>query len=81
VGGGIGGLVTAAKLAQLGANVTICEQNPTAGGRCQTISVEGCRFDAGPSLLLLPQVCKKQEELFEGYDHLFLELHVSNYNA
>lgn len=32
------------------------EQNPVLGGRCHTVSFEGCRFDTGPSLLLLPQV-------------------------
>jgi phytoene dehydrogenase-like protein len=56
VGGGIGGLVSAAKLAQSGYEVTIVEQNPVLGGRCHTVSFEGCRFDTGPSLLLLPQV-------------------------
>lgn len=56
LGGGIGGLVTAAKLAQSGYRVTVCEQNEQLGGRCQTVSFEGCRFDTGPSLLLLPQV-------------------------
>jgi phytoene dehydrogenase-like protein len=56
LGGGIGGLVTAAKLAQSGYSVTVCEQNDQLGGRCQTVSFENCRFDTGPSLLLLPQV-------------------------
>lgn len=56
LGGGIGGLVAAAKLAQSGYSVTVCEQNEQLGGRCQTVSFEGCRFDTGPSLLLLPQV-------------------------
>lgn len=58
VGGGIGGLVTAAKCAQSGEfrSVTICEQNPVLGGRTQTVTFSGCRFDTGPSLLLLPQV-------------------------
>lgn len=56
LGAGIGGLTVAAKLAQSGYNVTVCEQNTELGGRCQTVSFEGCRFDTGPSLLLLPQV-------------------------
>lgn len=34
VGGGIGGLVTAAKLAKAGLRVTLCEQGPKLGGRC-----------------------------------------------
>jgi len=50
--------VTAAKLAQSGYSVTVCEQNASFGGRCQSITLEGCRFDTGPSLLLLPQVYK-----------------------
>lgn len=57
IGGGIGGLVIAAKLAQASDyKVTLLEQNQTVGGRCQSTSFEGCRFDTGPSLLLLPQV-------------------------
>ena len=58
LGGGVGGLVTAAKLAQAGHNVTIVEQNEQLGGRCQTVTMAGCRFDTGPSLLLLPHVYK-----------------------
>lgn len=59
VGGGIGGLVTAAKLAQSGMHVTICEKNSSMGGRCQSLEIDGCRFDTGPSLLLLPQTYKE----------------------
>jgi phytoene dehydrogenase-like protein len=55
VGGGIGGLVTAAKLAQSGYAVTLCEQGSALGGRCATVALGPFRFDTGPSLLLLPQ--------------------------
>ncbi|KAF6244121.1 hypothetical protein COO60DRAFT_1708158 [Scenedesmus sp. NREL 46B-D3] len=44
VGGGIGGLVTAGKLAQHGYSVTVLEKN----------AEDGYRFDTGPSLLLFP---------------------------
>lgn len=43
LGGGIGGLVTAAKLAQCGYRVTLAEQGNTLGGRCQSITVHGYR--------------------------------------
>lgn len=65
LGGGVGGLVTAAKLAQEPgvSSVTVLEHNATVGGRLQTVSsTDGYRWDTGPSLLLLPQVYKQTFE-------------------
>ncbi|KAL6754674.1 hypothetical protein V8C86DRAFT_2696089 [Haematococcus lacustris] len=60
IGGGIGGLTAAAKLAKAGLRVTLLEQGEKVGGRCQSQYVEtkigSFRFDTGPSLLLLPRV-------------------------
>lgn len=57
IGGGIGGLATAMRLqAQGGYQVTLLEKNPTLGGRANTLSVDGFRFDTGPSLLLMTDV-------------------------
>mmetsp|Transcript_21640 Transcript_21640/g.50570 ORF Transcript_21640/g.50570 Transcript_21640/m.50570 type:complete len:652 (+) Transcript_21640:82-2037(+) len=58
VGGGVGGLATAAQLAKNGVKVTLLEKNPEVGGRCQSVAsstVPGYRWDTGPSLLLLPE--------------------------
>lgn len=65
IGGGVGGLSAAARLAAGGHQVTLCEQAPVVGGKLGTHEVrrpEGTfRFDTGPSLLTLPSVL---EELF-----------------
>ncbi|KAI8467039.1 MAG: hypothetical protein J3K34DRAFT_387134 [Monoraphidium minutum] len=54
IGGGIGGLVVAGRLAQEGVRVTLLEQNEQVGGRCQSMHAGGFRWDTGPSLLLFP---------------------------
>lgn len=65
VGGGVGGLVTAARLARAGVHVTLLEQNSRecAGGRLatETLFAQGreFRFETGPSLLLLPNVYRE----------------------
>jgi len=56
IGAGIGGIATAAYLAQRGIHVTVFEKNQDPGGRCDQITREGHRFDTGPTLLLLPLV-------------------------
>ena len=64
-GAGVGGLYTAAKLAQSGVAVTLVEQNSrdAAGGRlaCETVVADGrkFRFETGPSLLLLPSIYRE----------------------
>uniref|UniRef100_A0A6U4CWI0 Amine oxidase domain-containing protein n=1 Tax=Phaeomonas parva TaxID=124430 RepID=A0A6U4CWI0_9STRA len=61
VGAGVGSLVSAALLAQDGYKVEIFEKNPEdqVGGRINQAVIEGCRFELGPSLLLLPDVYRK----------------------
>ena len=55
VGGGVGGLVTAGLLKKGGLDsVRVLEQNSNVGGRLQSVTIEGVRFDTGPSLLLFP---------------------------
>ena len=56
VGGGIGGLATAALLARGGAHVTLVERHERLGGRVGTLSVDGFRFDTGPSWYFMPEV-------------------------
>lgn len=63
IGGGVGGLASAGRLARAGCTVTILEKNENIGGRVQSQDVNGWRFDTGPSLLLFPQ---KYEETFEA---------------
>lgn len=56
VGGGLGGLAVAVRLAARGARVTVCEQGETFGGKMNLWSPQGYRFDTGPSLITMPWV-------------------------
>ncbi|WP_298459262.1 phytoene desaturase family protein [uncultured Cellulomonas sp.] len=56
VGGGIGGLATAALLARGGARVTLLERHHRVGGRAGLLEVDGFRFDTGPSWYFMPEV-------------------------
>lgn len=63
IGGGIGGLSAAIRLAHNGYDVELFEKNNTLGGKANFIKEEGFRFDTGPSLITMPFVI---EELFES---------------
>ena len=65
VGGGIGGLASAALLARAGHGVTLLEANPWLGGKSRRIVLEGQRMDTGPSLLTFPGVW---EEFLRRWD-------------
>jgi phytoene desaturase (3,4-didehydrolycopene-forming) len=66
VGGGVGGLGMASRLANEGFDVTVLEKREDVGGRCRSEEFagggEGYRFDTGPSLLLLPDRYREQFE-------------------
>jgi phytoene desaturase len=75
IGAGIGGIVTAARLARQGYSVTVLEKNEKPGGRANQIVRDGHRFDVGPTLFLMPEVW---EETFAALgeklsDHLELK--------
>lgn len=61
IGSGIAGLAVAVRLANLGFQVTVHEANAYPGGKISVVAQDGYRFDAGPSLLTLPQLI---DELF-----------------
>jgi len=65
VGGGFGGLSTAAYLADAGYEVTVLERNDQLGGRASVLEREGFRFDMGPSWYLMPDVF---ERFFAHFD-------------
>ncbi len=54
IGAGIGGITTAAHLAQQGFRVTVVEKNKEPGGRCGHFSRQGHSFETGPTLLVMP---------------------------
>ncbi len=61
IGGGVGGLVGAIRLAVAGHKVTIFERNRHVGGKLASTTIDGFTWDTGPSLLTLPHIF---EELF-----------------
>lgn len=63
IGGGLGGLSAAMRLAADGHEVTVLEKNERAGGKLNVRSGEGYSFDTGPSILTMPWVL---EQLFES---------------
>jgi phytoene desaturase len=56
IGAGIGGIATAARLAQNGYHVTVLEKNEIPGGRCGKMEIQGHGFDTGPTLFLMPEL-------------------------
>lgn len=77
IGGGIGGLAVAIRMAARGFNVTLFEANEYLGGKMGQIQEDGFRFDTGPSLFTQPQLieelislCKKVPENYFSYHKL-----------
>lgn len=62
IGGGIGGLCSACRLAADGHSVHLYEQDQKLGGKLNEYREENYRFDTGPSLLTLPEIL---EETFQ----------------
>ncbi|MGA0414019.1 MAG: phytoene desaturase family protein [Aquiluna sp.] len=56
IGAGLGGLTSAALLAQKGHKVTVLEQGDWIGGKSRRIEVAGQVIDTGPSLFTFPGV-------------------------
>ncbi len=58
IGGGFGGLASAARLAKLGHEVTLVEAAPRLGGALGYVERDGFRWDAGPTTTVLPAVIR-----------------------
>ena len=58
VGGGFGGLASAARLAKLGHAVTLLEAAPELGGALRPVEQDGFSWDASASATLLPAVVR-----------------------
>lgn len=61
IGGGVGGLSAAIRLAAAGKRVAVLEQNTAVGGKMSQIEQDGFRWDTGPSVITMRGVL---EELF-----------------
>ncbi len=81
IGAGIGGLVTAGRLARHGHQVTVAEKGERAGGRCDHLLIDGHHVDTGPTLFLMPQLFAQTfADLGERMeDHLDLQRVDPNY--
>jgi UDP-galactopyranose mutase len=58
VGGGYGGLASAARLAKIGHEVTLLEAGSRLGGALGFVERDGFRWDTGPTHTLLPAVLR-----------------------
>jgi UDP-galactopyranose mutase len=58
IGGGFGGMASAARLAKLGHEVTLLERTDRLGGALVEESQDGFAWDAGPHAALLPAVVR-----------------------
>ncbi len=81
VGGGFGGMASAARLAKLGHDVTVLERSGRLGGAMTAVSEDGYTWDAGPTAMLLPAVVRDlfrksgrpvEDELVPGLEPLEL---------
>lgn len=68
IGGGIGGLSTAIRLAAAGKQVTVLEKNPEVGGKMGQHEADGFRWDTGPSVITMRHVF---EDLFDAAGRRF----------
>ena len=64
IGSGIAGLATALRLRASGMDVTVFEANDYPGGKLHAFSLDGYRFDAGPSLFTMPDLVTELFGLF-----------------
>lgn len=74
IGAGMGGLSCAIRLQKAGYAVEIYEKEHMPGGKMHRIALEGCLFDVGPTIVMMPSVYKEVFELAgknpEEYIHL-----------
>jgi phytoene desaturase len=73
VGAGFGGLAAALRLLARGYTVDLLEKHGDMGGRARTLTLDGHRFDAGPTVITAPFLFA---ELFERFGESF-EDHVT----
>ncbi len=63
IGSGVGGMALSIRLAKKGYEVTIFEKNSYPGGKLSELSINGFRFDKGPSLLTMPTLIDELSDI------------------
>ncbi|MFQ3791768.1 NAD(P)/FAD-dependent oxidoreductase [Staphylococcus nepalensis] len=59
IGGGLGGIASAIRMAQAGYHVDLYEQNNHIGGKVNRLETEDFGFDLGPSILTMPKIFQR----------------------
>lgn len=59
IGGGLGGISSAIRMAQSGYKVSLFEQNNHIGGKVNRLEDKGFGFDLGPSILTMPYIFER----------------------
>ena len=63
IGGGLGGISAAIRMAQSGYSVSLYEQNNHIGGKVNRHESDGFGFDLGPSILTMPYILKNYSNI------------------
>lgn len=83
IGAGIAGLASAVRLTNKGYSVSVFEANSYPGGKLHSKTVNGYRFDLGPSLFTMPWLVTELFELHgknpEDYFKYFKKNNICNY--
>lgn len=56
IGAGLGGLSAGALMSKGGRKTLVVEQSPRIGGYCSTFESDGYKFDAGASIIMIPEI-------------------------
>lgn len=75
IGAGIGGIATSLRLRKSGYEVLVLESNSYPGGKLNTLSKGGYRFDLGPSLFTMPHLVTELFELFDINPETYFSYH------
>jgi len=75
VGAGIAGLATSVRLAAKGYRVQVYESNTYPGGKLHSKTVDGYRFDLGPSLFTMPWLVTELFELHQKEPSVYFNYH------
>ena len=68
IGSGIGGMASAIRLAAMGFETHVFEQNSFYGGKINSKSIKGYRFDRGPSVFTEPHLVDELLSLDKSSD-------------